>query len=140
MILFAGRCARVTRKKSPTFKFFDLQRKDRNHLLAARGGGAADTVPKGHPQKIGLEEASEGSPFQSSASFLAKIGAAGCRCLESSPPFERMGDEHTYPSFPKWLKSSVERLSEKGCAQCSDRGFGRYTEVKTARNYHFGNP
>src|SRR5215213_7609889 len=110
MILFAGRCARVTRKKSPTFKVFDLQRKDRNHLLAARGGGAADTVPKGHPQKIGLEEASEGSPFQSSASFLAKIGAAGCRCLESSPPFERMGDEHTYPSFPKWLKSSSETV------------------------------
>src|SRR5215213_4534 len=100
MILFAGRCARVTRKKSPTFKFFDLQRKDRNHLLAARGGGAADTVPKGHPQKIGLEEASEGSPFQSSASFLAKrseqqgVGASRARLPLSgwatsipTPPF-----------------------------------------------------
>src|SRR5215213_5677152 len=74
-------------------------------------GHGAERAP---PEKIGLEEASEGSPFQSSASFLAKIGAAGCRCLESSPPFERMGDEHTYPSFPKWLKSSPEKLSEKG--------------------------
>ena len=29
--------------------------------------------------------------------------------------------------------NDVERLSEEGCAQCSDRGFGRYTEGKTTR-------
>jgi hypothetical protein len=56
--------------------------KDHNHLLAV-GEGGAETVPKGHPQKVGLE-ASESSLFQSSESFLAKkIGAAaGCRCLK----------------------------------------------------------
>ena len=30
----------------------------------------------------------------------------------------------------KWLKSSVERLSEKGYEQRSKRGFGRYREAK----------
>jgi hypothetical protein len=70
--LFAGRCMRATRKKSQSFK-------DHNHLLAV-GGGRADTPPKGHPYKVGLESP-ESSLFRSTANFLAKIGAE-CRYLE----------------------------------------------------------
>ena len=62
-------------------------------------------MPKRHPHKIGLE-ASESGPSQSSASFLAKIGVARGVGAWSSPSFGRMSDEHTYPSVPKWLKSS----------------------------------
>jgi hypothetical protein len=40
---------------------------------------------------------------------------------------EDVSDAVSYPT--KWLKSSVERLSEKGYVQCSDRGFGSNSEV-----------
>jgi hypothetical protein len=71
--LFARWCEEQPAKSLQPFKYH-------NHLDVGEGG--AETVPKGHPQKVGLE-ASESRLFQSSASFLAKIGAAaGCRCLK----------------------------------------------------------
>ena len=75
--LFAGCTQTPTRKKSQTFK-------DHNHLLAV-GGGRAETLAKGHPQKVGLKSPQrECALFRSPANFLAKIGAAEreCRCLE----------------------------------------------------------
>jgi hypothetical protein len=63
------------------------------------------------PRKV-EPQASESSPFRSTASSLAKTGAAGRRRLKLSLHFEPMADVCPLPLSPNWLKSSVERLSE----------------------------
>jgi hypothetical protein len=46
----------------------------------------------------------------------------------------RTGDDRTLPFFlTEWIKSSLERLSEKGYKQRSEGGLGRYEEVEMGR-------
>jgi hypothetical protein len=51
------------------------------------------------------------------------MGAAGCRRLELSLHFDLMADARTLPLAPKWLKSSVERLSGKSL-EVSEHPYG----------------
>jgi len=84
--LFAGRSRTPTRKKSPTF-----EDRDRPRFV---GGGGADTLAKGHLHELGLESPESGL-FRSTANPLAKVGAESVGAADS-PPFERIGDGHTY--------------------------------------------
>ena len=110
--LFAGCPRPPTREKSQSFTQRECIR-----LLLVRsrsrfrsGHSAQKASPKGI---IGLE-ASESSPFRSAVTFVAKIRAeqeAGA--LRSLSLSGWLRSDPT-PSALKWLKSSVERLSEKG--------------------------
>jgi hypothetical protein len=102
--LSSGRCARATRKKSlrPSKSApasFSPHEEEVERSRAQRT-----------PGKVELQ-ASESGPFRSPASSLAKSGAAGRRRLKLSLHFELMADGCPLPLSPKWLKSSVERLS-----------------------------
>jgi hypothetical protein len=57
-------CAGTTRKKSPSFE-------EHNHLLLAVGVGPADTLAKGHPQKVRLQSPESGL-FRSTATSLPR--------------------------------------------------------------------
>jgi hypothetical protein len=101
--LFAGRCWRATREKSPTFK-------DRDHLLAAREQAQRTRRRNGAPQEIGLGALQRG-PFRGSVQASSRRREQGAGA-SSSFLGQRLGDEHTTLPILKWLKSSVERLSE----------------------------
>ena len=61
------------------------------------------------PKEMELEKP-QSSLFQSAATFLAKIRAAGCRATLSSPLFEWMGEEHTYPFRSQMAKVELQAL------------------------------
>jgi hypothetical protein len=102
--LFSGRCARATRKKSL-----------RSSKSAPASFSPHEEVEQRRaqrpPRKVELQ-ASESGPFRSTASLVAKSGAAGRRRLKLSPHFELMADACPLPLSPKWLKSSSRHLGE----------------------------
>ena len=60
--------------------------------------------------------------------YLTMVGI-GAKSTSRSALLEHWGEQPiSIPFARKWLKSSGERLSEKGFEQCSERGSGQHTE------------
>jgi hypothetical protein len=70
-----------------------------------------DALPKGDPQGAdGAREASESSPFQSAAAFLAKIREQGIGASRAGLSLSGWVRSIPTPSALNWLKSSVENM------------------------------
>src|SRR5215217_7022344 len=101
--LFAGRCARATRKKSlrpsksAPASFSPHEEVERRRAQRAPGRWSY------RPRRV----ASESGPFRSTASLVAKTGA-GRRRLKLSLHFELMADACPLPLSSNWLKSNLE--------------------------------
>jgi hypothetical protein len=68
-------------------------------------------VPKGHPpSRLGWKPKS--SPFRNAATFVAKIRAAGCMCLQIPLSLSGWVRGIPTPSALKWPKSSFTEFSE----------------------------
>src|ERR687889_1611045 len=101
--LFAGWCSRATREKSWAIE-------DRDHLLAARAA-EADAPTKQCSPGNRVRNSTEWHIAGLRAGSLAKT-RAGRRDASNLSLGQRLGDEHTTLPIFKWLKSSVERLSD----------------------------
>src|SRR5215204_669527 len=96
--LYAGRCARATCKKSPTFEERDL-------LLAPRAGAVHAPTKRCYLDNR-AKSLREWTDSELRASFLAKIGA-GRRYLELVP--RRTARRRAYyPSHPQTVKVDLE--------------------------------
>ena len=101
--LFAGRCARATRKKSlrpsksAPASFSPHEEVERRRAQRAPGRWSY------RPRRV----ASESGPFRSTASLVAKTGA-GRRRLKLSLHFELMADACPLPLSSNWLQSNLE--------------------------------
>src|SRR5918996_6458692 len=125
--LFAGRCARATRKNlRPSLHSLQPLPSPRTHEEEEW----TQTVAKGHPRGDWARSlrVAHGRVLRPSRPRSEQaVGAL------SPPLIERMGNESVpTPSALKWLKSSVMKLSEKGFEQASERGFGRCSVPKSA--------
>jgi hypothetical protein len=107
--LFAGRCARATRKNlRPSLHSLQPLPSPRTHEEEEW----TQTVAKAHPRGDWARSPRVAHGRVLRPSRLRSEQAVGAL---SPPLFERMGNESIpTPSALKWLKSSLERLSEKG--------------------------
>jgi hypothetical protein len=103
---------RVPRAHQPAKSLRELQRPRSPPRRASRrrSGRGAETLL---PRRSGSRSLRESGPFRGSARACSRRIGAGRRCLSSSSAVESLGEEHTTLSTLKWLKSSVEKLSEK---------------------------
>jgi hypothetical protein len=95
-----------------------------------------DALPKGYPQGAdGAREASESSPFQSAATFLlAKITEQAIGASRAGLSLSGWVRSIPTPSALNWLKSSFQRLSEKGYKQHSVGEYGWCRAGEIGRN------